>query len=446
MCAALAVLAVGLTGDADRIAAQAEPGVQGQALVSILVMGDSFSAGNGAGDYFGPRGCRRSARNYAREYERLIEQSPFSQQGFVEVVACSGAVTAHIMGNQGERPPQINAVNAGYDLIVLTLAGNDARFADIVRYCLVALTRDGANCGPNLARAERLLADGTIASRLTNALRQIRARADWRARIVLLGYPYLERDPNYRIRSGHGGSTFIEVGRRVRALTDRANQVQRSVINQLNAESGTNTFVFVPVHDLFRGHELYANRDTPDRWFIQPQLDGGLAVRDTWYHPNRTGHQQEARHLLRQESVPRFDMHRNSEGWWHFSFEEAPTIGVEFTLEAPRGGGVLQLTDSYCPGDRFRVRDNGQALRPTIDVPNLGCQDEIHADGPEESVGDLRWSQATYFLPRGEHQIVVNVLRNAAGTVDGGGFFRSSVPVTITGPAVSSDRPSGPNG
>jgi hypothetical protein len=39
--------------------------------LSILVMGDSYSAGNGAGEYLGQPGCFRSARNYARRVQAV---------------------------------------------------------------------------------------------------------------------------------------------------------------------------------------------------------------------------------------------------------------------------------------------------------------------------------------------------------------------------------------
>jgi lysophospholipase L1-like esterase len=114
-------------------------------LLSILVMGDSYSAGNGAGDYYGAKGCRRSARNYGREFQRRVEAAPHHQRAFVETVACSGDTTEEFFRSKHKRPTQISHVNAGYDLIFLTIGGNDLQFADIVKFCLIASTRDGAN-------------------------------------------------------------------------------------------------------------------------------------------------------------------------------------------------------------------------------------------------------------------------------------------------------------
>ncbi|OLE23036.1 MAG: hypothetical protein AUG44_23220 [Actinobacteria bacterium 13_1_20CM_3_71_11] len=39
--------------------------------IKIVQIGDSYSAGNGARDYYGPRGCYRSHSNWAERYVRF---------------------------------------------------------------------------------------------------------------------------------------------------------------------------------------------------------------------------------------------------------------------------------------------------------------------------------------------------------------------------------------
>ena len=283
--------------------------------MSMLVMGDSYSAGNGAGDYYGAKGCRRSAYNYARQYARLIEQAPYNQRTFVENVACSGDTTEHFFKSRHERPPQINAVNAGYDVIFLTIGGNDLKFSKIVKFCLIQLTRDGADCGPLLTEAERAVKAGGLRKHMSDILRSIRSRADRRARIVLLGYPYLEGDTGYRLRSGHGGRTFIEVGKRLHRLTNSGDRLQRELVERLNDSVPGNPFVFVSTRRLFTGppdHSLYAQTTNRHRWFIQPLADVANIDYDLFYHPNRTGWTKEARLLLRTPSVPKFDLNSDA--------------------------------------------------------------------------------------------------------------------------------------
>ena len=58
--------------------------------LSILVLGDSYPAGNGAGDYYGAKGCWRSHMNYGEDYARLVEAAPYTQAARATNAACSG--------------------------------------------------------------------------------------------------------------------------------------------------------------------------------------------------------------------------------------------------------------------------------------------------------------------------------------------------------------------
>ena len=161
-------------------------------------------------------------------------------------------------------------------MIFLTIGGNDLQFADIVKKCLVQVSRDGADCGHNLERAERMLDDGTLESGITSVLSGIHTRAHPDAKIVLLGYPYLETDTAYRLRSGHFGSTFIEVGQRLHDVQIDGDELQQRVVDKLNTQFSTDQFVFVKAKSTFAGHELSVHGSNPDRWFVEPWRDAVL--------------------------------------------------------------------------------------------------------------------------------------------------------------------------
>jgi hypothetical protein len=269
-------------------------------------MGDSYSAGNGAGDYGGVRHCRQSERNYGHEFQRLIAPAPIGERSVVRTVACSGDVAAAFAAGIDGRPPQLAAVDPGVDLILLTIGGNDLRFAQIVRYCLVRGFRDGSRCDSLLRDARRELDDGTISTRLRAVLGGISERADPMATIVLLGYPYLEGDTDYSL-SDHG--VTYHVGARLRGLGESGDALERGAAGALDAR-GRQRVVFVPTKALFEGppsHELYGRHVNRQRWFVQPWLDSGLLMHDVWYHPNRNGWQQEAQLLASDPRVPEGD-------------------------------------------------------------------------------------------------------------------------------------------
>jgi lysophospholipase L1-like esterase len=274
-------------------------------------MGDSYSAGNGAGEYSGAAGCYRSARNYAQDFAVTLRSRPYSQPTSVTNVACSGAVTADFTHSKDGRPPELSAVNTSYNLVFLTIGGNDVDFSDVVKYCLIAKTRDGANCNPLLANAENLIQNGTMRTRITNVLKAVYGRTGPETKIVLLGYPFLEGDTGYTLRSGHGDNApIIKVGQRLHAIGVAADALDESIVGALNdtySESGS-PFVFVSVQKLFDGppyHGLYAQKNNPNRWMVQPFVDASLATDKTWYHPNPTGWSQEAGLLAATASIPK---------------------------------------------------------------------------------------------------------------------------------------------
>lgn len=295
----------------------------GDDLVSILVMGDSYSAGNGAnqvhigeGGYYGPKGCWRSPYNYGRQYQRIIESHPFNQRAFVENVACSGAVTADFFTPQKDRsvPAQLAELDERgevYDIIFLTIGGNDLKFAEIVRKCFIRQGLDGVDCNNLLTVAESELRDGVVEQKITRVLKAIQNKAHPNARIVLLGYPYLEGDPNYQLHLGGFSSEYVQVGARTRAIGDAGDAAQMAAVDAANARPGKAQVVFVGTKDLFKGHELRAAEwswsGLADRWFIEP-FDTPLAYYELWYHPNHIGHLQEARLLAADPRVPKHDV------------------------------------------------------------------------------------------------------------------------------------------
>jgi GDSL-like Lipase/Acylhydrolase family len=269
----------------------------------ILVMGDSYSAGNGAGSYQGPAGCWQSPKNYADLYAKALEQAPYDQPTSYRTSACSGDKTSSFFSTTSGRSPQLDAVNTSFGLILLTIGGDDVNFAGIVKNCLISAFIDPVTCKSLLTQAERLLDDGTIEGRVKHVLSEIHARANPQATIALLGYPYLESDPGYEINKGTPDA--YNVGKWLRSIEDKGDTIQQRIVDQLNSKDATSAFVFVKTKALFKGHELSAESSNPKRWFVEPLTDSTIASHDTWYHPNPKGWAEEANLLLHDASIPK---------------------------------------------------------------------------------------------------------------------------------------------
>lgn len=111
----------------------------------VVVLGDSYSSGEGAGDYDDAGGkCHRSPHTYA------YALWPADQ---VTNLACSGAVSGDHLGHQVDRGSllhpwpsqrqQLDALDQAPDLVLLTMGGNDVNFSSIIRNCLFELGCNG---------------------------------------------------------------------------------------------------------------------------------------------------------------------------------------------------------------------------------------------------------------------------------------------------------------
>lgn len=339
--ALIAGLLIGPTADAAVAAAA------GDNTIDILVLGDSYSAGNGATDdqgavqSYGPAGCRRSTVNWSEKYAAALRAS--GQPVRLVNHACSGGVTADITSprpmdtasrieqtpagvttvaqadaslaqrdpcNTHAFPdeefwtyhatsvnlvtvaydctrnlrPQADFVNADVDLVLYTMGGNDAGFSSIVQNCFVPGLRTSTGCQGRVDAARALLPQ--LRERLLADIAAIRAhglRTD--AKMVQLGYPWLQVDNDFTLPDPPG----YAAGDQVRALVSEGNAAIAAIVPAANAgHPGQLTFL-EGVPEKFGGHEPDASTPAgnPARWINQ--VGDGDAI-EVWYHPNRLGH------------------------------------------------------------------------------------------------------------------------------------------------------------
>jgi lysophospholipase L1-like esterase len=136
---------------------------------NVVVLGDSYSSGEGAGDYDeeagkGEGGCHRSADTYAVQL--------FGEPR-VTNLACSNAISPNhyysqggaTMGDGSHPAPQQEQLADAFpdkkdiDLVLLTMGGNDVNFRQIILNCLGGVGCDGY-----------VICDGPIAGRIAGML------------------------------------------------------------------------------------------------------------------------------------------------------------------------------------------------------------------------------------------------------------------------------------
>lgn len=151
-------------------------------------LGDSFTTGAGLGSpQPGPiaQKCRRTLANYP---SRLAES--FGME--LTDRSCGSARSSDVLAARGDRPPQINAVQASTDLVTVRLGANDGDLYDLLlNVCTREALADpeGAPCTvQHSAGVSSTLVE--TSDNVASVLAEITARAP-DATIVLVGYSRL---------------------------------------------------------------------------------------------------------------------------------------------------------------------------------------------------------------------------------------------------------------
>ncbi|MFJ8085224.1 SGNH/GDSL hydrolase family protein [Streptomyces sp. NPDC096205] len=214
----------------DSVAFQPLPGKPNH---TVVAMGDSFTSGEGASDPGGDdyysetdyynevagdktkNSCHRSKHAWSRRAVLPGEQLTVGELADVwsarmdfHFIACSGARHYNILNRpQNGELPQIGQgyLDQNTTLVTMSVGGNDARFGDIVKDCVLSATVCKSHAIENRSpdTGERIDGDtgpldqwlpswlhDTVRPRLVTTLNEIHNRAP-DAKIVLMGYPRL---------------------------------------------------------------------------------------------------------------------------------------------------------------------------------------------------------------------------------------------------------------
>lgn len=365
---ALSVALVGATGPRDA----APRSVEIATSVSVVQLGDSYSAGNGAGAYYGPKGCYRSSLSWGQQYVDWLNERGHHAT-FVSR-ACSGGVLANLTSERDagdkrlvfvSRPdaadeqaalrlarqdpvctggvgsdqrvditlngstssrwaidctvvmrPQIEGVDRTTDLVLLTIGGNDLNFDEIVKQCFALHTQDPGSCRKHVNEAH--VGMTKLGDDIRDTLGKLRERMRPDARVILLSYPYLATEEPYILRTFGGllpwSTDSYDTATAVRTLGDAGDAAQRRAVEEANAAAGVEYVTFLEsVKGHFAGHEPdpSTGHRNPDRWINEFELPLPLAES---YHPNLRGHTEEAALLREVAAVPSRDVRAGAAG------------------------------------------------------------------------------------------------------------------------------------
>jgi lysophospholipase L1-like esterase len=288
--------------------------------VKIVQLGDSYSSGVGAvatrHDYdTSIPECWRSSQGWGGQYAERLRAQNYN----VTYVngACSGAKSHDLLNAnlasqkwgicpfQRKRNtevfynrtrfqlkcnkfamPQINYVDPTTDLVLLTIGGNDALFAQLLSTCILGIPiREARNCLDILAEARSTQVNYT--ETIKEALVEIWYKMGESGKIVVFQYPHLIQ--NYsRIWDDPRSGLSIDGPQLVREFTIEGNHAYIVAAEELNTEMGVEFLtVYSKMMDVFANHEADPRKHSrnDDRWISEFEPPIGSV-----FHPNRRGH------------------------------------------------------------------------------------------------------------------------------------------------------------
>nr|WP_221308366.1 SGNH/GDSL hydrolase family protein [Nocardiopsis mwathae] len=250
-----------------------------------VALGDSYSSGDGAGDYLPGTarsgGCWRSANAYP---QRLTNAYDFA--GELGFVACSSQKGTAMLEEIGSTGSQLDQVTPHTSLITLGIGGNDLGFTPVLRTCMVRLPLVEADaCTGQEEDIEKRME--RFESTFDDLLAELRDRAP-DARVVVLGYPRLFAE------KPEGMYYTLTVGDQkwLNSTIKRFNLRLENAVNRADAEiydeGQVGSVEFVDLYTVFRGHEV----DADEPWLngvLLRDLSDGIRVDRSTFHPNAAG-------------------------------------------------------------------------------------------------------------------------------------------------------------
>jgi lysophospholipase L1-like esterase len=244
--------------------AAASPAAAQPKAIDLVALGDSYSAGVGAGPLQeSPLGAGTGCLVSAPGYAEVLGQLPVVDSAVN--AACSGATSAQVP-LQVSAAQQLGLLGQQTELVTVTAGANDIRYGEIIAACAA----DTVAACQGAVDAALATAQSQVGPRLAADYRLIH-RAAPRARIAAIGYPHLFAD---------GGAGPAMSADAAAVFNDGVDELNRVIKRAARTSPRT---VYVDVVDEFDGHEI----GSADPWI---NLNAFPAADGTDFHPTAEGY------------------------------------------------------------------------------------------------------------------------------------------------------------
>ncbi|HZU39940.1 MAG TPA: SGNH/GDSL hydrolase family protein [Solirubrobacteraceae bacterium] len=219
-------------------------------------LGDSYSAGSGAGVNDLSASCSRSTAGYP--YQVAQTRTDLS----LNYLACGGATTSDVVNSQ------VPYMSSSTSLVTITIGGNDVGFGNLVVACG---SGSYAWCESQINTTNGEIAN-QLPGELDNAYSAIKSKAPG-AQVLVLGYPHLFSSK---------GKTCSATGALSSTEETQLNGVADNLDSTIKTQAGKYAFTYKDAVTPFGGHDVCASSP----WLWGDYNPYGAAY---VFHPNATG-------------------------------------------------------------------------------------------------------------------------------------------------------------
>lgn len=407
LCLIIILLSLVSITTSQPISPPASAEVKTNGIIRATLLGDSYSAGNGAGDYYGPKKSYRSRNNWAHIYTRWLNDQ--GAPATLDNLAYSGSVTADVLHANGSSN-QIDKMSTDTNLVMFTIGGNDVSFSDIVSNCFALGARDAKLCKEKVENANTQLEN--VKENTLTILQQIDDKLTDDAQVIIVGYPRLASDREYILK---GSDTEYNAGAGVRALSDSSMQTQSALVQEWNNSHPSLKVTYIDgVINAFDGHEPdpSVRHRNPQRWineFLETEGkkddNGNIQSKNSrdqneFYHPNLVGHDEIAKLIEEKVGVPRFNNEQTNNRDIDIAFVVDSTGSMKDNVAAVQSKihDIVSETSKRSSSYRFALVDYKDHPQYNSDNYLARTDVEFTSDGPtlEKGLGSLTYKGGNF--------------------------------------------------
>ncbi len=270
--------------------------VQAATWGNYYALGDSYSSGDGARDYYPGTAVKGGCWRSANAYPELVAEA-YDFAGHLSFLACSGQRGYAMLDAIDEVGSQLDWNSPHTSLVTIGIGGNDLGFSTVLKTCMVRVPLlDSKACTDQEDAIRKRMAK--FETTFEELISEVRTRAP-DARILVVGYPRIfPEEPT--------GAYYTLTASNQRWLNETIQEFNQQLAEavavhdeEIAASGGVGSVEFVDVYHALDGHEI--GSDEP--WVNGVQLRDlatGVTVDRSTFHPNAAGHRAVGERVIEQ--------------------------------------------------------------------------------------------------------------------------------------------------